>query len=612
MKMENQFFRFFFYPFLIGVIISAIIIILFSILFTINYIDKITGNNLVNLEKEYVKINIHSGQVLVSSALYKVQNGLNELVSSYIKIANQLKTNKTDLNRNINDDFFKCILEINDTYNLENKQTYYMAYWLIDSETNSTNLRPNSDEKNQLIAFSNIIQNIYSIFYSTNSTTKIIYGYFDSTDIYISFPLSYEYETDFFYELTHYGDNPLWCLDKNGEIYTVYKPKCRGFYRNIKNAKTDIFDENHKDNENRTIYVTDFYVQASGTIEIIFTMCLEFIDPFSNNFAYFCSDVDSYHVNVILDEINSKMSGYFFINPVGFSHSFYFPENQEEALTLTENLFGWDKKFFLEEKMHFLNKIQRLMTSNYIKYINDSIYSEIFINGENADNQIFYLNGEKFHYSIYPIVLENINGIKEHVLNIIYVYNNKFFYNEIKSKINGTMKIIIELFIFIIFGSGLLYIIILSFNILAKYIVIPIKNSNYMLKGINIGGKNRLEYLDYLKKRQDDNEMLEKIILNEFKNNSKDKNKNEENNQNKESINNNKIMKEDKNKKNEFIIDQTIINKNDIFAQKYSKENNETFVSNKVNNSNIDNYNEIEDENDIIEEESNFYEFDEQ
>ena len=51
----------------------------------------------------------------------------------------------------------------------------------------------------------------------------------------------------------------------------------------------------------------------------------------------------------------------------------------------------------------------------------------------------------------------------------------------------------------------MLYLLVLAFNTLSKYIVIPIKNANYMLKGINIGGKNRLKYLNYLKQRQDDN-----------------------------------------------------------------------------------------------------------
>ena len=40
MKLEDQFFHFFFYPFLIGVAFSAIIVILCSYIFTDSYLDK--------------------------------------------------------------------------------------------------------------------------------------------------------------------------------------------------------------------------------------------------------------------------------------------------------------------------------------------------------------------------------------------------------------------------------------------------------------------------------------------------------------------------------------------------------------------------------------------
>ena len=68
---------------------------------------------------------------------------------------------------------------------------------------------------------------------------------------------------------------------------------------------------------------------------------------------------------------------------------------------------------------------------------------------------------------------------------------------------------------------SLLHIVFLTFNTLTKYIVIPIKNANYMLKGINLGGKYRLDFIDYLRKRADDNlEKLEKMYMFEEKQNN--------------------------------------------------------------------------------------------
>ena len=87
-------------------------------------------------------------------------------------------------------------------------------------------------------------------------------------------------------------------------------------------------------------------------------------------------------------------------------------------------------------------------------------------------------------------------------MNIIYIYNNNLFYEEFKNEMKIYVQVIIEAITFIVFGSGLLYLVALSFNILAKYIVIPIKNVNYMLKGINIGGENRLEYLNFFWKKK--------------------------------------------------------------------------------------------------------------
>ena len=615
MKLEDQFFHFFFYPFLIGVAFSAIIVILCSYIFTDSYLDKKTGDNIIKLGKEYSIININSINSMVSSILLKNQLSLNELFLAYQNLAKKIK-NITDpnINRIINDKYLKCVLDLNDTILDEtNDETNYIAYWLIDLETNLTKLKNNSIEKNQLITFSSLMANLFSTFYSINMTSKNFYFYFESTELFISFPLIYDIKNGFISEIINFTTNQVWCTDEKGEIYSYYRTKCREFYINIKKAKSDVFDINYKDNENRTIFVTEFYLQTGTEIEIVFSICIEFIDPISNKLAYVCSDVNSNDLNYNLDNINNKLSGYFFINSVGFAHSFYFPGSVSEALTNTEYLYSWGKNFYLEEKTYFSNNIQKYLTSNYIKYLNGALNSEIFINGINGDKQIINIDGEKYNFSIYPVVLENYNGNKEHVLNIIFVYSNKLFYEEIKTDTDILIKILIELIIFIVFGSGLLYLIILSFNILAKYIVIPIKNVNYMLKGINIGGKNRLEYLNFLKKKQDDNaELLEKMY---FEENKKNKNNDESSNQLKDENNNvnenNKGINEAKSKKNELVEDPLIMDNNDNNEQDNTKSTDD-IENNELINSDTNYYKKYQEENDFIEKESTFYNFNEQ
>jgi hypothetical protein len=135
-----------------------------------------------------------------------------------------------------------------------------------------------------------------------------------------------------------------------------------------------------------------------------------------------------------------------------------------------------------------------------------------------------------------------------------------------------------------------------------------------MLKGIHIGGENRLEYLDFLKKRQNDNlEKLEKLY---YKANGKT-NRNENN----DDADNN-ILKEAKKvqDKNNNFLNKTFTLQEEIAL---IKKNNSEYLEqeNKIINEmefigefNLKkNYNKkYEKETDYIEKETNFYDFDEE
>ena len=61
-----------------------------------------------------------------------------------------------------------------------------------------------------------------------------------------------------------------------------------------------------------------------------------------------------------------------------------------------------------------------------------TVYDEVFVNGKNDSGQFFYVNEKKFRYSIYPILLDNLNGQKEHIFSVIYIYNDELFFEELK------------------------------------------------------------------------------------------------------------------------------------------------------------------------------------
>ena len=432
MKLEDKFFQSFFYPFLVGVLLSMLIVTIFLGVFTNNYFDKRTGINIVNLEKKYASMNINSINSLLTTTLLKIQASLNEQILFYQKLANRT----SDItNYNINK-FLKCVLDLDEEYLENNKDNLkYTGFWFKDNDTRESNLTNNSPEKLQLIVYSNIIQNVYSTLAATKSSVADYIFFFENTDIFISFPIEYYNNMHYMGIFQNYSYNPAWCCDSYGEVYKICKFKCRNFYTNIKKAKLGIFDYNTDSLQSRSIFITNSYKQLGDKDSInVFTMCIEFYDPISNGPGYSCADIYQEDLIFSFDNFNSKLVGYYLITSVGFNNVFYFPSTF--AKTPTENIFRWDRKFFLEEKTYFINHIQKLITSNYNNYIGDttnSIFEEIKINGVNTSEQYFYFNKQKYFFSLFPVILENLNGVKEHVLSIVYFYNNQLYYDRLKS-----------------------------------------------------------------------------------------------------------------------------------------------------------------------------------
>ena len=596
MKLEDKFFKLFFYPFFSSVILSSLIVILFIGLFTNNNYDKKTSQNIINLKKNYSKKIINSANILLTNKFLKFQISLNELALFYEKMANDLII--SNKNPPLNNSYLKCVFNLGDEFchNMP-EGTEHMAIWLIDNETTEEKLDENKDAKRQLIAFSYIIKNLDSILETHKPQTNFLFFYFDITELYLAFPLKFECHDGWISNLKYHNYENTTCIDDKGRYYTSYKVRCETFFTTIMKSKTSSFDNNYLSDQNKSIYINNFFntidYENSGIIvDRTFDICIEFDDPITKGKGYACTNSPYEDIISSLDDFNHKLDGYFFVSNVGYNNVFYFPQGTITPKTSTENIYKWGIKYILNEKKYFHEHIRKIMSSNYNEYIGNSIYDEVFVNGKNSNEQFFYINEEKFNYSIYPIVLENLKGKKEHIMSLIYIYNNKLFFDEMNDYIGSiVINIIILLLLFIIFGSGLLYLVYLSFSLLAKYIVIPIQNVNYMLKGINIGGKNRLKYLNFLKRKQDENiEKLEKIYLSEI------------------------------NTKN---IEKLVIKDNDVGINYNKDYNDNDFLMNKIGSkgnyyinekdNDYSDFNEkYDDESNYIIKELNFYDYDEQ
>ena len=658
MKLENKFISAFFYPFLIGIIISIIIVAFIIYYYSNGYLDKKTAEDIYTLEKKYATININSINVLLSNALLKVQVGLHEQLTFYENIASQIDSQTARLQSTINSDV-KNVIEILDNPDIiKPVREYYYSIWFVDKNLIENKLSKKDNLYQQLAVYSQLTQSLYSVWSSMNDILLNIYILFEDTNLFVGYPYKYFLDIQSLPRFINYNNNPTWCTDERGNIIDYYKFRCRDFFNDIMKSKEDMFDLNIKSQSNRKIFITPPYQQFNLFVsEIIFTICIEFEDSLSKKNAYICGDINGKNLFDSFDSFNEKLIGYFSIASVGFNNAFYFPQMSSSGYgkTLCEYIFRWDKDYYLEEKLDFVNIIQKIITSNYYNSIDKqeiqddpiNIFNEIYIDDSKGENQYFYLNKDKYNYCIFPIILEDYNKKFEHVLSIVYLFNKKLFYqNMLSYQSSSSSKLILELILFIFFGSVLLYLINLSFKLLAKFIVIPIKNVQYMLEGINVGGEYRLDFLNNLKKKQEDNlEKLNKINHQLMQKNEKNKKKEldftkdekDKNNLNPRTTLKEKEVQGDKNKDNKDGNNEDDKNKNFILEKKTLKNiiklktirddekllNTSTEVNEDNNDVNLEyngelinpkiNYDKQYDlDGDVIEKELNFYDFDEE
>ena len=597
MRLEDKFFNSFFYLFLFAITFSMIIVVTILFNYSENYIDDRTAKDVIHIEKKYANSNINSMNVLLSNMILKLQVALKEALTLYINLSNESSLFQDDLYYNYTNVYnifeIEKLLKSNDSDFMSRFE--FISFWFIDKKIIDVK-QMDLNMRKQLYVFSLLIHPMMAIINSNNGLLKDIYFLFEGNNLFTVYPFSHFYSDDFLEKFLNHSDNPSWCTDEEGNIIEYYNFRCRPFYRDINEAQKGTYDFNLNDQKYRRLFITSPYPQfgksknnSSELSGIVFTICIKFKDNITNKTAYICGDSEDESLFKSFDMFNEKLIGFVSVASVSFNEAFYYPQllESETSKTLGEFIYRIDNSYYLEEKETFLNVIQKYMSSNYIKYINEknleeepmNIFDELYIDQTLGKNHKFFINNEEFNFCLYPIVIENFDREFEHVLSIIYIYNKQSFLNHmIHYQEDSQSRLIFQIILYIFFGSVLLYIISLYFKLLAKFIVVPIKNVHYMLEGINIGGEYRLEYLNGLKKKQEDNlEKLNKI-------NEKLKKKNMNNNKNISEINSNN----DKNQGKEIQTEKDKINLKKRITKSNSKIN---LAALKKRDTNINNNN---------------------
>ena len=226
MKLEKKFFNSFFYPFVISVTLCSLLVTIFLGSFTNTYYDDRTRNNIINTEKKYSIIKIKSAISLLTTTFQKIQSGLNENILSYQRMAKKLlKSNENHiLNTNLmkclkNLTFFHCIFIFGDPAKI--------AVWIQEDDLAQKNVQTKPDVNLELLAFSNILQNIDAVTEALTPNIYYFFFYFEKTELYISYPLRNLCTSGQFYRMKlSYASNKTQCIDDKGQYYKIYKLKC--------------------------------------------------------------------------------------------------------------------------------------------------------------------------------------------------------------------------------------------------------------------------------------------------------------------------------------------------------------------------------------------------
>ena len=105
-------------------------------------------------------------------------------------------------------------------------EVQYMGIWIYDQYSTNENLDDtNKDVKLQVIAYSNIIPNLDTILEVTWRDSSPYFFYFEKSELYITYPLSYECDASWIGDINNHSDlyEHTNCIDENGEYYKYYK-----------------------------------------------------------------------------------------------------------------------------------------------------------------------------------------------------------------------------------------------------------------------------------------------------------------------------------------------------------------------------------------------------
>ena len=429
-----------FSPLLLLAVFGAIII--YSVC-SLVFIRNISHNSQIKSSFFQLNLQLHEQLILqVENVLiYKTQSIFDLLlkIENTAKFFHNLYDNKTDKDK-VKEYINKYTLNINDI----NENTVLDTNKAVFGKNENTSINININDENVqkvLYTFSSLIPMLSSMYQSTNKNEQNIENIFmimNKYEIYLDFPLTND-------TIFKTGKNRAFCFNElNGQvdgkivIPERYDYHCQSWFSDSLNLNKL---------SNKSYYISPpYYITKSFKI-LITTICLNSTEIKSENdtneegdFYLFCINVRFKPILDMLELINHKIHGYFFVTRVFNQKAFYYPKTissrNDTKTYLFDNFnleeFNLNENYYLDELNEYINQKNSFLNI-YEDYDSTSLLeTEYELKGE------FMKNDKQYYYYIFP-VFNHLSDVKINLLNIIYIYADETTENIIN---NITSKLI--------------------------------------------------------------------------------------------------------------------------------------------------------------------------
>ena len=347
--------------------------------------------------------------------------------------------------------------------------------WFISPEQISITEQNNEELIKTLYILTNL--NLVLRSFTELQSEESISPSFHMFDIFIpkhnlAFFYPFESSYDYYSIFTHNKDKEIYsknCIDSSLSTPDYFYYQCESIY--VESTQNSL-------KYNMPITIIPPYIHHNG--QNYFTTCKTI--SINNNDIVICTNAQSKYMLWELNEINTMLSGYFFVMQAHSDIPLYFPGNKDNLYKNSVLRFEFDKnsKYYIDELIE-----------------SKEIYKSFNNEGYHMKNEI------NIHYRKIPINV-SIDKKETNLLNIIYLVGSNTYDENMKSFQKTLIpSLVFQFILFFILGFVLIYIVRYLIGNIALKIVNPFKMVNQTLQGLN---KNKNVSYQYENTNEDNNE----------------------------------------------------------------------------------------------------------